>query len=117
MADAELAELATLVNGSTNGILDVAAKARLDEYNTFVNTSSGSEGEEALAAAEKAAADTAVAASTGALWTARDSANTAWSTAKSDFTSASSALSTALDSNDLAALRATVASDTLAWET
>lgn len=84
MADAELAELATLVNGSTNGILDVAAKARLDEYNTFVNTSSGSEGEEALAAAEKAAADTAVAASTGALWTARDSANTAWSTAKSE---------------------------------
>jgi len=114
LADAELAELATLVDASSTGILDVAAKTRLDEYNAFTD---GTTGEEALAAAEKAAADTAVAASTGALWTARDSANTAWSTAKSDFTSASSALSTALDSNDLAALRATVASDTAAWET
>ena len=68
MADAELAELATLVNGSTNGIRDVAAKARLDEYNTFVNTSSGSEGEEVLAAAEKTAADAAILDPSGALW-------------------------------------------------
>lgn len=80
MADAELAELATLVNSSTTGILDVAAKARLDEYNAFVNAASGSEGEEALAAAEKASADAAIGVG-GALKTARDSADAAWTAA------------------------------------
>jgi hypothetical protein len=113
-ATAELTELATLVNADgTTGVLQLEAAARDADFTAITD---GTTGEYALAADELAEANAAVAVTTGALWIARDSAETAWTGAASDAVGAKAALTTALDTADLAALRATVEADTATWE-
>jgi hypothetical protein len=137
-ADAQLAELATLVkSGNDKGTLDEAMDMRVDEWTRFGNdgTEIGStKGEAQLAADAKAAADLAVKARVagavanedlhidatpgdgGALLEARLTALANWNSAVIATGAKRGELTAALDTADLSALRATVASDTADWD-
>lgn len=123
-ADTELAELDTLVNASgTAGTLQQQQAERVADHTAFAATT-GTVGESELARLEKVAADAAVKARTGASTTdggalteARLTTQAAWTAAETAVTTAKGALDTVLSGADLVALRATVASDTAAWNT
>lgn len=133
-ATAEIAELGTLSDATTPGVLDAANVLRLAEYNAFasdgVNASFDGKpkGEKVLADEAKAAADLAVRAQVstvgaldyvapGALTAARTAADAAWTAAKLASGTAESDLSTALSGAVLATLRGQVDTDTQAWTT
>ena len=133
-ATAEIAELGTLSDATTPGVLDAANVLRLAEYNTFASDGvdasfdGKAKGEKVLADEAKTAADLAVRAQVstvgesdyvapGALTAARTAADAAWTSAKSASGTAESDLSTALSGAVLATLRTTVETDTLAWTT
>lgn len=106
-ANTEIAELVTLSDATNPGILDAASTLRLADFNAFASVN-------AAAIAEKAAADLAVRAAVttvgaevaaGALTSAKDVANTAWTAAKLATVAAEAALSTALSGTVLATLR------------
>jgi len=99
----------------------------LADYNEYASDGTATfnnlaKGEFTLAAEELVAADAAVKAAVGnvaggALWEARNTANTAWTNAKAAATAKDTALSTALGTASLTTLRAKVVSDTAAWTT
>lgn len=97
-SDTQIAELEGLVLAT--GALGKAAAMRLEDYNNYDT------GEFAAATSAKSLADAAVATTTGALWIAKDSANTDWTSKTGLASTARSNLTTGLGAASLVTLRA-----------